>query len=300
MVRVVDDLIQGLREFPSNMKELLTAPRTLILFLVGVGALIYVAADPLMAMIFPWIILFFGYLAYNVYLYHKSGYVLDRKRKGALAVTCSLILILSIYGYEIVYVNDIEIARVPGDILQKNHWSRFKEQDRSEVLEGYLIRLEVRAYRYEYNNPQAPPYPGAIWLITVKTVFVPGPDLMQQQVESQIDKFKLEGLTIDRSSRTAGNETLGNGHNAGYAEYQALLGGSGAGFFGEISLNAKIKIRAEWWACSEHGTAVVAIGASQWGVEPSTDRFGRLTQVPPDDFETELSVQRIIYNIACA
>ena len=300
MVRVVDDFIQGLREFPSNMKELLTAPKTLILFLVGVGALIFVSTNPLMVMIFPWIIFFFGYLAYNVYLYRKSGYALDRRRKAALAITCTIILVLSVYGYEILYVNDIKLARVPGDILQKNHWSRFKEQDRSQVLESYLIRLEVRAYRYEYNNPQAPPYPGALWLITVKTVVVPGQELMQQQVDNQIDKFKMQGLSINKESRVAGNETLHNGHNAGYAEYQALLGGTGSGFFGEISLNAKIKIRAEWWGCSEHGTAVIAIGASQWGVEPSTDRFGRLTTVPPDDFETELSVQRIIYNIACA
>jgi hypothetical protein len=300
MARVVEDLIQGLREFPANMRELLTTPRTLIIFLVGVGFLIFVSTNPLMFSIFPWIILFFGYMAYNVHLYHKAGYVLDRKRKVVLAITCSLVLTLSIYGYEIAYVNDIDLARVPKDILQKNHWARFPEQDRSEALGGYLVRVEVRAYRYEYNNPQAPPYPGAIWLITLKTVFVPGQDLMKQEVQKQIDSFKMEGLTIDQGSRTSGNETLGNGHTAGYAEYQALLGGSGSGFFGEISINAKIKIRAEWWACSEHGTAIVVIGASQWGVEPGTDRFGRLIPAPPNDYETEYSVQRIIYNILCA
>lgn len=298
MVRVVEDFIQGLREFPANMRELLTSPRTLILFLVGVGLLIYAATNPLMFSIFPWIILFFGYLAYNVYLYRKAGYVLDRRRKMALAVTCSLILTLAVYGYEIAYVNDIDLARVPADILQKNHWSRFPQQDRSESMGGFLVRVEVRAYIS--NNVASPPYPGAIWLITVKTVFVPGQDLMEQQVEKQISKFKLEGLTIDRSSRTAGNETLGNGHTAGYAEYQALLGGTGAGFFGEVSVNAKIKIRAEWWPCPEHGTAIVAIGASQWGVQEQTDRFGGRLPGPPDDFDTEYAVQRIIYNIACA
>ncbi len=300
MVRVVEDLIRGLREFPSNMRELLTAPKTLILFLIGVGFLIYAATDPLMFMIFPWIILFFGYLAYNVFLYRKAGYMLDRRRKAALAITCSVILSLSVYSYEILYVNDIDLARVPGDILQKNHWSRFKEQDRSQVLDGYLVRIEVRAYRYEYNNPQAPPYPGALWLITVKTAFVPGQDLIQQEVEKQIHQFSMDGLTIDKSSRAVGNETLGNGHTAGYAEYQALLGGSGSGFFREVVLNAKIKVRAEWWGCGEHGTAVIAIGASQWGVQQETDRFGRILPGPPDDFETEHSVQRIIYNIACA
>lgn len=300
MVRVVDDFMQGLREFPANMRELLTTPRTLILFLAGVGIIIYVATNPLMFSIFPWIVLFFGYLAYNVYLYRKAGYVLDRRRKVALAITCSVLLASSIYAYEILYVNDIDLARIPKDILQKNRWSRFPEQDRSELQGGYLVRIEVRGYRYDYSNPASPPYPGALWLITVKTVFVPGQDLMAQQVEKQINAFKVDGLTIDLGSKVSGNESLNNGHTASFAEYQALLGGSGGGFFRETPVNAKIKIRAEWWGCSEQGTAVIAIGASQWGVQEQTDRFGRILPGPPDDFETELSVQRIIYNIACA
>jgi hypothetical protein len=298
MVQVVDDFIQGVREFPGNMRELLTRPRTLILFLIGVGFLIYAATNPLMFSIFPWIILFFGYMAYNIYLYRKSGYVLDRRRKAALAVTCSLILTLAIYGYEIVYVNDIDLAKVPQDILQKNRWSRFPQQDRSESAGGFLVRIEVRAY--SSNNVASPPYPGAIWLITLKTVFVPGQDQMAQQVEKQIGQFRMEGLTIDRNSKTAGNESLGNGHIAGWSEYQALLGGTGGGFFREVPVDAKIKIRAEWWACPEHGTAIIAIGASQWGVQEQTDRFGNRLPGPPDDFTTEYAVQRIIYNIACA
>jgi len=300
MAGLVNDFIQGLREFPQNLRELLTTPKTLIIFLVGVGFLIYAATNPLMFSIFPWIILFFGYMAYNVYLYRKAGYTLDPKRKVVLAVMCSILIGTSIYGYEIIYVNDIELATVPKDILTKNHWSRFPEQDSSETMGGYLVRVEVRAYRYDYNNPQAPPYPGALWLVTLKTVFVPGQDQMQQEVERQIANFKIEGLTIDQTSKTTGEETLGNGHQASYAEYQGILGGSGSGFFREVGMGAKLKIRAEWWACSDQGTAIVAIGVSQWGVQPQADRFGRLTPVPPNDYETEYSVQRIIYNVLCA
>jgi hypothetical protein len=300
MAGLIDDFVQGLREFPSNLRELLTTPKTLIIFLVGVGFLIYAATNPLMISIFPWVILFLGYMAYNIYTYRKAGHILDRKRKVALALICSVLVSTSIYGYEIMYVNDIDLARVPKDILEKNHWSRFPEQDRSEAMSGYLIRMEVRGFRYGYNNPSAPPYPGALWLITLKTVFVPGQDLMQQQVQKQIDSFKMEGLTIDKGSKTRGNETLGNGHMAGYEEYQAILSGGGSGFFGEMNVNAKLKIRAEWWGCSEHGTAVVAIGASQWGFEATTDHFGRLNPTPADNFETEQSIQRIIYNIVCA
>lgn len=300
MARVVDDFIKGLREFPSNMRELLTAPRTLIIFLVGVGLLIFAATDPLMFSIFPWIILFFGYMAYNIYLYRKAGYVLDRKRKAALAITCSVILSLSIYGYEVIYVNQIDLARVPVDILARNDWSRFPEQDSSETMGGYLVRVEVRAYRYNYSDPQAPPYPGALWLVTLKTVVVPGQDLIQQEVERQINEFKMEGLTIDRGSKTTGEETLGNGHQARYAEYQAALGGTGSGFFREISLGAKLKIRVEWWGCSEHGTAIIAIGVAQWDVEQQTDRLGRLLPDLPADNRTVYSVQRIIYNTLCA
>ena len=73
-----------------------------------------------------------------------------------------------------------------------------------------------------------------------------------------------------------------------------------SGFLREVGLGAKLKIRAEWWACSDQGTAIVAIGVSQWGVQPQADRFGRLTPVPPNDYETEYSVQRIIYNVLCA
>ncbi len=300
MVRVIDDIIRALREFPSNFLELLTTPRTLIIFLTGVGFLIYAATDPRMFSIFPWVILFLGYIAYNIYLYHKSGYILGPRRKILLAAACSVLISSSVYLYEIAYVNDIDLARVPDDILKKNGWSRFPEQDRSESMMGYLARLEVRGYRYDYTNPAAPPYPGAIWLITVKTVFVPGPEVIAAQVDQQIKDFRLDGLAIDQASKTTGNETLGNGHLAGYAEYQALLSSGGGGFFGEIPAGAKLKIRAEWWSCSEQGTAVVAIGASQWGLVQQTDRFGRILPGPPDDFQTEHSVQRIIYNIACA
>jgi hypothetical protein len=300
MVRVVDDFIQGLREFPANMRELLTRPRTLILFLAGIGVIIYVATNPLMFLIFPWIVLFFGYLAYNVHLYRKAGYVMGWRRKAALAVTCSLLLVSAVYAYEIYYVNDIDLARIPRDILQKNRWSRFPEQDRSEVQSGFLVRIEVRGYRYDYSNPASPPYPGALWLITVKTVFVPGQELMAQQVERQIGNFRADGLAIDQKSKVSGNESLNNGHTASFAEWQALLSGTGGGFFRETPVNAKIKLRAEWWGCDDEGTAVIAIGASQWGVQEQTDRFGRILPGPPDDLQTELSVQRIIYNIACA
>jgi len=300
MAGVVQDLIRGIREFPSNMRELLTTPKTLIIFLVGVGFLIYTATNPLLFSIFPWVILFFGYMAYNLYLYRKAGYVLGRIRKIVLAITCTVLLSSSIYGYEIVYVNDIDLARVPKDILDKNHWSRFPQQDSSERMAGYLVCIETRAFRYDYNDPAAPPYPGAIWLITLKTVFVPGQDLMQQEVQKKIAGFKQDGLTIDVSPKATGNELLGNGHTAGYAEYQATLSRTGSGFFGETVVHAKLKVRAEWWGCNEHGTAIVAIGVSQWGVEQQADRFGRLQPGPPDDFATEYSVQRIIYNILCA
>ncbi|MBM4249109.1 MAG: hypothetical protein FJ149_06685 [Euryarchaeota archaeon] len=300
MPGLASDVIRGLREFPPNMRDLLTAPKTLIIFLAGLGFIIYFSTNPLMASIFPWVVLFLGYLAYNIHLYKKDGYILDWKRKGALAMVCSIMVVTSVYGYEILYVNDIDLARVPRDILDKNDWSRFPEQDSSELLSGYLLRVEVRAFRYDYNNPQAPPYPGALWLATIKTVFVPGQDVIQGRVEDQIRSFKMEGLAINEDSRTSGSDTLRNGHSARFFEWDAILAGTGSGFFREVSLGAKIKIRAEWWACEEHGTAVVAIGAAQWGVVEQTDGLGHRLPGPPDNFDTVESIKRIIYYVECA
>jgi len=300
MGEFTDGMIAGLREFPGDLRELLTTPRTLIIFVFGVCLLIFVSTNQLMFSIFPWVILFLGYIGYGLFRYRKAGYRLDRKRKAVLAVACAVIIIGSIYSYEVIYVNSIRLARIPPDILAKNQWSRFPEQDSSETLGAYLVRIEVRAFRYLYTNPASPPYPGAIWLVTAKTVFLPDNEFMKNEIEKQINSFSMDGLSIDKASRTEGREKLGNGHEAQYAEYQALLSTSGAGFFGEVRAGAKIKIRAEWWACGEQGTAIIALGAAQWGINPQTDLFGRLIPGAPDDLTTVYSIERIIYNIQCA
>ena len=82
--------MEGIYEFPANMRELLAAPKTLMIFLAGVATLIYVSTDPMMAYFFAPAILATGMLAYFVFLWHKQGYKLDLIRKVVPACADSM------------------------------------------------------------------------------------------------------------------------------------------------------------------------------------------------------------------
>ena len=299
MTGIIASVVREAKAFPANMRELLAAPGTLLLFLIGVGLLIYVSTSALMFSVFSWVIIFFGYVSYNIFLYHKAGYQLGWLRRIVLAVLCTVLIAGSAYSYEVVNVNNIHLAAVPAPILKKNQWSRFPDQDSSESAGAYLVRVEIRGYRYDYLDPAAPPYPGAIWLVTAKTVFIPDQNFMRNEVEQRINGFSMQGLSIDKQSKTEGQETIGDGHQADYATYQATLETGGSGFFREVSAGAKILVRAEWWACNEQGTAVIVLSAAQWGVIAQGGIGGRIGSTPPDNLDTVNSVQRIIYNIRC-
>ena len=107
MTGIIASVVREAKAFPANMRELLAAPGTLLLFLIGVGLLIYVSTSALMFSVFSWVIIFFGYVSYNIFLYHKAGYQLGWLRRIVLAVLCTVLIAGSAYSYEVVNVNNI-------------------------------------------------------------------------------------------------------------------------------------------------------------------------------------------------
>ena len=298
---MLESVVAGVTEFPANMKVLLRAPRTLLAFLAGVVVLIYVSTDPLMAIFFVPATLAIGLLAYLVFLWHKEGYKLDIVRKAVTAVSCSVIIGVSFYGYAVYYVNDIDLARFPAELPAAKDWSRAPFLDDSEQQMNGLLRVEVRGYMYNDIDPIRAPYPGAIWLATVKTVFIPSQEMLEQQVTGLIENLKQNGLAIDKTTRTTGSETVKSGHEARYVEYQAVLGMTGGGAFYNTATGAKIKIRAEWWPCPEHGTAIIVVGAAQWGNTQTNSRIQNvLIGRQVDDMTTFENMQRLMYATHCS
>jgi len=298
---MMETVVAGAREFPANMGELLRSPKTLLLFLAGVAVLIYVSTDPLMAYFFVPAVLSIGLVAYFVFLWHKQGYRLDMFRKIVTSVCVSVIMGTSFYGYAVYYVNDIDLARFPTDIATAREWTRAPFLDDTERQAYNLVLVEVKGWMYNDLDPIRAPYPGAIWLATVKTVFIPSQEMLEKQVTSLIENMKESGLTIDKTTKATGSETVKSGHGARYVEYQAVLGMSGGGAFFNTATGAKIKIRAEWWPCPEHGTAIIVVGAAQWGNTQENSRIqnvliGRQT----DDSTTYDNILRLIYATHCA
>ena len=298
---MLESLVAGFGEFPQNMKELLRAPKTLILFLAGVAVLVYVSTDIMRAVFFAPATFAIGLLAYLVYLWHKAGFKLDIIRKSITIAACGVIIGASFYGYAVYYVNDIDLARFPSELPVAKEWSRALFLDDSATQLNGLLRLEVRGYMYNDIDPIRAPYPGAIWLATVKTVIIPSQEILEQQVTGILENLKQDGLSIDKTSKTTGTETVKNGQQARYVEYQAVLGMTTGGAFYNTATGAKIKIRAEWWPCQEHGTAVIVVGAAQWGNTQTNSRIQNVIigrQV--DDMTTFENVQRLMYATHCA
>jgi len=298
---MMEALFAGVRDFPANMKELLTTPKTLSLFLVGVAALLYSITDTGLLMFFGPTILALGLIAYMIFLWHKAGYKLDRIRSIVVSICVTVILSSASYGYAVYYVNDIDLAVLPPDRLHNFGWDRAAFLDQHALEFSGLLRVEVRGYMYDDLDLARAPYPGAIWLATIKTVFIPSQDMMEQQVTSLIENLKQEGLTIDRTSKTTGSETLGNGHEAQFVEYEATLGTTGTGAFYSTAQGAKVRLRAEWWSCSDHGTAIVAMGAAQYGNTLTSSRIQNIIiGRQPDSYDTFYAVKALIYAARCA
>ena len=298
---MMEPLLAGVRDFPANMMELLKTPKTLALFLVGMAALFYSFTDIGLLSFFGPTVLALGLIAYMIYLWHKAGYKLDKIRRIVVSACVTVIITSASYGYAVYYVNDIDIAVLPPDRLHNFTWERAGFLDQHQAEFYGLLRVEVRGYMYEDLDLSRAPYPGAIWLATVKTVAIPSQEMMDQRVTALIENLKQEGLTIDKNSKTTGSETLGNGREAQFVEYEATLGTTGSGAFYSTAQGAKVRIRAEWWSCPDHGTAIVAIGAAQYGNTLTSSRIQNfIIGRQPDNYDTFYSIKALVYAARCA
>jgi hypothetical protein len=298
---MLEGLKKAVSEFPSDLKEILTTPKTLTIFIVGLVVLLFTASSWNLFIFTLPVMFFFGALGWRAWRDKREGYKLGWKRAAVLVIDAIFLISIATYGYEYTVVNDIDIAVIPGDLLSKNQWARDRSQDNSSQMAWGLLRYEMRGYQYNDANLAEPPYPGEVWVITVKTVVIPGDADIQKFVEQKIGDIKKDGLTIDTNNGVHGSESLGNGERAHYILYEAYLVAGGGGAFINFATGAKIKIKVEWYTCEEHGTVIVGAGAAQWGSQVSGGRLGNIILGPqPDDMRTWDGVNRLLYGINCA
>ncbi len=293
-------LMRRVEEFPGSVKELLSAPKTLVLNVLWVCALLLTLADSKLLIFVP-VLLALWFIGYQVYIDRREGYRLEPLRKLFVALCCALAIGSSLYGYFYMRVNDIQLARVPDEILSNTGFVRDAPQDSSQLLLYGLLRVETRGLKYSDRDIARPPYAGEVLLITLKTVFIPSQELIRDEVTKRVEGLKMEGLTVYRESRREGTGLTRSGHETSWVEWDALLQVPGTGALIDFATGAKIRVRAEWWPCPERGTAVVFVGAAQYGTSPSGARLRDIVLPPgPDDMATYDSILRLIYNTKCS
>lgn len=293
-------LLRRLMELPGNLKELLTTPRTLVLNVLWLCLLLLALTDAKLLIFVP-VLLVLWVIGYVVYLDRKEGFRIEPLRKALVVVCCVIAVSSSFYGYFYMRVNDITPARIPDDVLNNAGFVRDTAQDSSQLLLYGLLRVETRGFRYNDRDITSPPYAGEALLITLKTVIIPSQELIQEQVTERVEGLRIDGLTIYKETRREGTGVTRSGHETNWVEWDALLQVPGTGTLIDFAMGAKIRVRAEWWPCPERGTAVVFIGAAQYGTIPSGARIRDLVLPPgPDDMATYESLIRLIYNTKCS
>lgn len=292
-------LVGWARGFLSNLRDILASPRGLVLNILWLCALLYTFTDQKLQIFVP-VLLALWVIGYMIYLDKREGYKPQLLRRLGVVVFCSLAISTSFYGYFYMKVNDIQTASFPTDVLNKTGYVRDRSLDSSQLLMYGLLRVETRAFRYDDRDLASPPYPGVVFLVTLKTVIIPPQDMIRDEVMKRIEGLKMDGLTIQKETRKEGTGVIRSGHETNWVEYDALLQVPGSGSLIDFPVGARIKVRAEWWPCPERGTVVIVAGAAMYGTSPSGNRIRDIVLPPgPDDMATYDSIVRLIYNTKC-
>jgi hypothetical protein len=295
---------------------LLSEPRKFIVFVVLLILLILVSYYVLLLLFLTPIIIFY------IALYVGRGIWEERRKRrvgrlGSVFIFIVTILIVSpcLYGYFVADTSNFKTANLPKgytDAGSHNGWNLVMDPNMTwdKTEQGGLVRASSRSY--EFDKGQSRPYPGLIFILTLKSTPMTNmpyvADSTERDVASQLEKtilgFTYNGLTIDRNSKVSGTGKTMDGHTTMYFEYNGKVEQTpnDARLSGFVS-GAKVKIRGETWKCSESGTIVSVAGVAQYGYTfaPGTFKAQEVYAQKdyPDDIATWTTVKNLINNVKC-
>jgi len=302
--------------FKGMFSGLFSQPVKFITFIALLIGLILVSYYFLLLLFLTPVILF--YFA----LYLGRGIWEERKKRpvgrlGSIFIFLLTISIItpSIFGFLVTDTATIKPARLPNDYTDAgahNGWVLSSDSgltwDKTE--QAGLVRMSSRTYEFEGSDK--PPYPGLIFIITIKSsgaTTIPGiqdqtRDEARRQLDTQVKDFDYDGLTIDLNSKVTGTRTIRDGHSAQYFEYTGKIEKTPSDpKLAKFVAGGKVKVRGEVWACQESGTIITTAGVAQYGYTFAAGTFKAGDTAAqknyPDDYRTWTTTKNLINNVVC-
>jgi hypothetical protein len=310
---VVDILKAGAK---ATVTGLFTEPKKFITLVVLLILLILVSYYSLLLLFFTPVIIFYIFIFVGRRIWE------DRRKKpigrlGSFFITLVTLMIVlpCVLGFMLADTATMKAAKIPNkytDVGAHNGWVLSSDPGLTwdQVQEGGFARSSSRAYIYEGSS--TPPYPGIIFIITVKSSPLTNAPYLSDQaqaqgktmLEDQILHFQYEGLKIDEFSKTTGTRTNKAGCKTEYFEYNGKIEVQPSDLrLSQFVAGGKVKIHGEIWKCSSTGTIVAAAGVAQYGYTFESGTFmAEQTAVHkdyPDDLRTWTTAKNLINNVVC-
>jgi hypothetical protein len=300
----------------ATLSGLLTEPKKFITLVVLLILLVLVSYYVLLMLFLTPIIVFY------IFLFVGRRKWEERKKRPVgrlgsffISIVTVMVILPSVLGFMIADTATIKAAKIPNkytDVGAHNGWVLSSDPGLTwdHIDQGGFARSSSRAYIYD--GSAKPPYPGIIFIITVKSSMLTNAPYLSDQaqaqgktmLEDQIIHFQYEGLTIDLASKITGTRTIKSGCKTEYFEYTGKIVAQPsdirlAGFVA----GGKVKIHGEIWKCSSTGTIVAAAGVAQYGYTFEAGTFmAEQTAVHkdyPDDSRTWTTAKNLINNVVC-
>jgi len=295
---------------------LLSEPRKFITLVILVILLLLVSYYVLLLLFLTPIIIFYIALGSGQRIWE------ERRKKpvgrlGRLFIFFVTIIIVApcLYGFFVADTAVYKAAKLPKaytDAGAHNGWNLDDDPGLTwdRIDQGGLARVSSRTYMYDTGDK--PPYPGLIFIITVKSSpYTNGykiSDYAEQeakrQLEAQILNFDYEGLTINTASKVTGTSTTRDGHPTQYFDYTGQIDTTPTDpRFSNMVAGGKLKIRGEVWKCPETGTIIAVAGTAQYGYTFAAGTF-KASEVAahkdyPDSDQTWTTVKNLIVAVEC-
>jgi|GEM_PF-6760772 len=300
----------------AALSGLFTEPKKFIILVVLLILLVLVSVYTLLLLFLTPIIVFYLFLFLGRRIWE------DRKKRPVgrlgsffISVVTVLMILPCVLGFMIADTATIKAAHIPKDYTDAgahNGWIMSSDPGLTwdHIDQGGFERSSSRAYIYE--GSAKPPYPGIIFIITVKSSPLTTTPYLSDQaqaqgktmLEDQILHFQYEGLTIDKTTKVTGTRTIKSGCHTEYFEYSGKIVTQPTDpRLTQFVAGGKVKIHGEIWKCSSTGTIVAAAGVAQYGYTFEAGTFmAEQTAVHkdyPDDLRTWTTAKNLINNVVC-
>jgi len=295
---------------------LLTEPRKFITLVILVILLLLISYYNLLLLFLTPIIVFY------IALWAGRKVWEERRKKpvgrlGRVFIFFVTLMIVTpcLYGFFVADTAAYRAAKLPKaytDAGAHNHWNLDEDPQLTwdRVEQAGLARDSSRTYMYDTGT--TPPYPGIIFIITIKSSpYTNGYKISdyaeadaKRQLESTILNFDYQGLSINIASKVTGTRTTREGNPTQYFEYNGQIDSTPSDpRFQNMVVGGKVKIRGEVWKCPGTGTVVAVAGVAQYGYTFAPGTF-KATEVAaqkdyPDDYRTWTTVKNLMADVSC-